>query len=77
MKKLNEQAMQALESKIPKLAEGAVKQAYVQALAAGSSVIEVANGQLVESYPDGSFKVLKDMVAPTRVKPGSKVRLQA
>jgi hypothetical protein len=45
MKTLNEKAMRALENSIPELASGAVKQAYVRALAAGSSVIEVIGNQ--------------------------------
>lgn len=77
MKTLSEKAMRALENSIPELASGAVKQAYVRALAAGSSVIEVIGGQLVESQPDGSHKVLKTLAPPIHVKPGSKHRVRA
>lgn len=77
MKTLNEKAVRALEKNIPELAAGAVKQAYVRALAAGSSVVEVMDGQLVESRPDGSHKVLKAIEPPIHVKPGSKRRLRA
>lgn len=77
MKALNEKAMQTLENQIPNLAEGAVRQAYVQALASGSTVIEVVDGQLVETRADGSFTVLQKLATPTKIKPGTKVRLQA
>lgn len=76
MKTLDEKSMQALEEKIPALAEGAIQQAYLHALATGDSVVEVLDGQLVESRADGSFQVLKKLPAPTQVKPGSKIRLQ-
>lgn len=77
MNSLDEKSMQVLENNIPKLAEGAVRQAYVQALATGSSVIEVVDGKLVETQADGTFKVLQTIAAGTPVKPGSKIRLQA
>lgn len=77
MKALNEKAMQTLENQIPNLAEGAVRQAYVQALASGSTVIEVVDGQLVETRADGSFTVLQKLATPTKIKLGTKVRLQA
>lgn len=77
MKELNEKAMRALESSIPELASGAVRQAYVRALASGSTVVEVINGQLVESRPDGSHKVLKQLAPPIHVQPGSRRRVRA
>ncbi|SEJ69662.1 hypothetical protein SAMN04244572_04934 [Azotobacter beijerinckii] len=77
MKTLNEKAMRALESSIPELASGAVRQAYIRALAAGSTVVEVIDGQLVESRPDGSRKVLKTLAPAIHVTPGSKRRVRA
>lgn len=76
MKELSERTMRALEERIPELASGAVKQAYVQALVSGSNVLEVINGQLVESHPDGSRKVLRSLAPALRVKPGSKRRIK-
>ncbi len=77
MKELNEKAMRVLESSIPELASGAVRQAYVRALASGSTVVEVINGQLVESRPDGTRKVLKQLPPPIHVQPGSRRRVRA
>lgn len=72
MKKLDEKAMSYLEKRIPELAEGAVKQAYCKTLTSGRRVVEAVNGNLVESRPDGSFKVLKALTAPTAVVPGQR-----
>lgn len=72
MKQLDEKVMSNLEKRIPELAEGAVKQAYCKTLASGRKVVEAINGQLVESCPDGSFKVIKPLPAPTPVAPGQR-----
>lgn len=72
MKELDENAMSYLETRIPELAEGAVKQAYCKNLAAGRKVVEAVNGQLIESFPDGTSRVIKSLVAPTPVVPGQR-----
>jgi len=72
MKKLDENAMSYLEKRIPELAEGAVKQAYCKTLTSGRRVVEAINGNLVESSPDGTSKVLKALAAPTAVVPGQR-----
>jgi len=77
MKKLDEKTMSNLEKRIPELAEGAVKQAYCKTLTSGRRVVEAVNGNLVESNPDGSFKVIKSLTPPTAVVPGQRrVRVQ-
>lgn len=78
MKKLNEKTMSFLENRIPELAEGAVKKAYCKTLASGNRVVEAVNGQLVESRPDGTRKVIKTLPKPVAVTPGQrKMRRQA
>lgn len=72
MNQLDEKSMSNLERRIPELAEGAVKQAYCKTLASGRRVIEAINGQLVESSPDGTIRVLKSLPAPTPVDPKQK-----
>ncbi len=57
----NEKSIQFLEEHIPDLAAVAFKQAYWQALAEGSSVLEVENGAIVEVFPDGSRKFIKQI----------------
>lgn len=64
--------MSYLEKRIPELAEGAIKQAYSKTLTSGRRVVEAVNGQLVESRPDGSSKVIKSLTAPTSVIPGQR-----
>ena len=61
-----------LEEHIPELADAAFKQAYWQALAAGSSVLEVENGTIVEVFPDGTRKFVKHIDPATPVTPGQK-----
>jgi hypothetical protein len=69
----DENTMQLQESFIPELAEGAVKQAYYQSLAAGCKVVEVINGQLVESSPDGTVRQLRSLPKPIPVPPSQRV----
>ena len=77
MKKLNEKTMSYLENRIPELAEGAVKKAYCKTLASGNKVLEAVNGQLVESRPDGTRKIIKTLPKPVSVVPGlRKIRRQ-
>lgn len=70
MKKLNEKTMSQQESRIPQLAENAVKQARANTLKAGRSVVEAVEGKLIETRPDGTTKVLKSIPAPTPVVAG-------
>lgn len=70
MKKLNEKAMSQQESRIPQLAENAVKQARANTLKAGRSVVEAVAGQLIETRPDGTSRVIKSIPAPTPVVAG-------
>ena len=65
----NEKCLQFLEEHIPDLAAVVFKQAYWHALAEGSSVLEVENGAIVQVFPDGSRKVIKQIgpAIPTEV----------
>lgn len=67
-----EQTMRFLEEHIPELAESAVTQAYWQALASGSSVLESNNGVIYEVFPDGTQKVVKTTTPPSTVTMGEK-----
>ena len=69
---IQEEAIQYLEAHIPELAESAVTQAYWQALAAGSSVLESENGVIYEVFPDGTRNILKTIEPPTPVSIGEK-----
>ena len=69
---IQEEAIRYLEAHIPELAESAVTQAYWQALAAGSSVLESENGAIYEVFPDGTRKLVKTIEPPTPVPVGEK-----
>ncbi|KKA09849.1 hypothetical protein VP02_00350 [Pseudomonas ogarae] len=56
---LNDELVSRLEEKIPAMAKGAIKAAYINMLAAGLSVIEVRDGMLVETTADGQRKVIR------------------
>lgn len=75
MKSISEQEVRSWEKGIPELAGHALENAYKKALRAGSSVLEVVGNQLVESYPDGSRKVLKDLPKARYFKTGTKFRI--
>ena len=70
-----ELAIRYLEEHIPDLAEAAIKQAYWQALASGSSVLERENDSLVEVFPDGSRKVLKALPPQTPTQLGQRLEI--
>jgi hypothetical protein len=64
----NEETVRFLEEHIPELAEAAVKQAYWNALASGSSVLMCENDNLIEIHPDGTRKFIKKLPPSTPVK---------
>ena len=72
---INEESMCFLEEHIPDLADAAVKQSYWQALATGSSVLIFEEGQLVEQFPDGTKKIVKQLEPQTAVKLGQYLEL--
>ena len=66
----SEKTMRFLEEHIPELAQSAVTQAYWQALASGSSVLESDNGVIYEVFPDGTRKLVKTTTPPSTVTVG-------
>ena len=70
---LNEEEMCYLEEQIPELAVMALRIAYWQALATGSSVLQSdEDGVIWEHFPNGSRKFVKQITPPTRVKIGTR-----
>lgn len=67
----SEKTMLFLEKHIPELAQSAVTQAYWQALASGSSVLQSENGTIFEVFPDGTRKLIKITTPPTVVAVGA------
>jgi hypothetical protein len=74
MKKLDEKNMIKRESRIPQLAEDAVKKARTKTLKSGRSVVEAVDGKLIESRPDGTFKVIRSLAAPIPVALDQRIR---
>ncbi len=72
---MDENTMREGEDRIPELAECALKQAYHNALASGRNVLEAVDGQLIETRPDGTFRVLKSLPFPKAVIPGERLVL--
>ena len=68
---LSEELMQCLERCIPELASAAFRRAYQLALTSEGKVLEAVNGKLVETYADGSQRVIKNLRQPIPVIPGS------
>ena len=55
----SEKTIEYLERHIPEMAQAAVKQAYWQALASGSSVLISESGFIKEIFPDGTSRVVE------------------
>ena len=70
---LSKEAISFLEEHIPELADVAFKQAYWAALASGSSVLVSKNGNLVEIFPDGKHKFIKQLSSATPVARGQRL----
>ena len=64
--------MQRMEARIPKLAHIAVQRARRQALATSGKVVEARNGQLIESYADGTVRLIRTIAKPVAVAVGTK-----
>lgn len=71
-----EKSIEYLEKHIPEMAEAAVKQAYWQALASGSSVLVSENGEINEVFPDGKTKFVKKIEPPIKMRKGTIIRIK-
>ena len=72
----NEKAIDYLEKHIPELAEAAVKQAYWQALASGSSVLVSENGTIKEVFPDGTSKIIQENAPFVKAQKGQIIKIK-
>lgn len=72
----NEKAIDYLEAHIPELAEAAVKQAYWQALASGSSVLVSENGVMKEVFPDGTSKIIQENAPFVKTRKGQIIKIK-
>lgn len=69
---MSEESMQRMEALIPTLAHIAVQRARWQALAISGKVMEAHDGQLIESYADGTVRVIRTIAKPMAVAVGTK-----
>lgn len=69
---ISEKALDYLESHIPELALAAIKQAYWQALASGSSVLVSQDGYIMEVFPDGTTQII-EKIKPFVETPNNKI----
>ena len=74
--KLTEESMSVLEAGIPKLAQGAFQRAHYQALTRSGKVVRAVNGQLVETFADGTETVMRTIHSPVRFTIGAKFKLK-
>ncbi|MNG25439.1 hypothetical protein D3C84_1102950 [compost metagenome] len=73
---LSDELVNLLEDKIPVMAEGAVNTAYINALVAGRSVMEVVDGMLVETTADGKRKVIRAAKPRHKVAQGGVIKVR-
>lgn len=73
---LSDDLVNLLEDKIPVMAEGAINTAYINALVAGRSVMEVVDGMLVETTADGKRKVIRAAKPRHKVTQGSVINVR-
>ena len=76
MENEQEKAIEYLEKHIPEMAEAAVKQAYWQALASGSSVLVSENGVINEVFPDGTIKFVKNIAPRVAMEKGRVIEIR-
>lgn len=72
----NEKAIEYLEKHIPEMAEAAVRQAYWQALASGSSVLVSENGKINEVFPNGTIKFVKTVSPRIEMEKGKIIEIR-
>ncbi len=72
---LNDKMLDYLEAHFPELMATATKQAYWQTLASGQSVLIAEDGKLIEVFPDGTKKIIKEIGQPSSATIGEKIML--
>lgn len=75
-KRLTEQEIRNLEDEIPAVAAGATRRAYLQALAAGHTVMKVQGTYLVESKADGSEIIVGNAKPRRKVSVGHAIQVR-
>lgn len=72
----SDETLDFLEEQIPTLAQSAVTVAYWEALSAGLSVLQVEEGHLIETSPDGTRRIIKEVEMGTSFPEGTLMSLR-
>ncbi|WP_339491947.1 hypothetical protein [Pseudomonas rhizophila] len=73
---LSDELVSRLEEKIPAMAKGAIKAAYINMLAAGLSVMEIRDGMLVETTADAPHTVIRMAKPKHKVASGRIIKVR-
>lgn len=73
---MSEEEIQFLEEQIPELAIEAVRQAYLQALASGSSVLIAEDGEIREVFPDGTKRIVEKIAPFVKTQKGRVIKIK-
>ena len=65
-----------LEQQIPSLSAAAVDVAYWQALSTGQAVLVSGEGGIYQSFPDGTWELIKPTQKPLSVPVGTRVHIR-
>ena len=71
-----ESEIQRLENQLPPISGSAFAAAREQVLASGQSVLQAEDGFIYRVFPDGRKELVKEIEPPTRVTPGSRLRIR-
>lgn len=71
----SDETLDLLEEQIPALARSAGTIAYWEALSAGLSVLQVEGGHLVETFPDGTQRIIKKVEEGMKIPKGTRFSL--
>lgn len=74
--KLTEKEIENLEEQIPLIAEVSAKQAYLETLAFGHSVLVVENDQIFQIFPDGRRVLIQKIEPRILIKKGTKFEIK-
>jgi hypothetical protein len=73
---ISDEMVSRQEEKIPVMAQDAINTAYINALAAGRSVLAVIDGMLVETMADGQHKVIRMAKPKHKVTQGGVIKVR-
>jgi len=76
MVNMSDQEIESLETQFPAASGSAFAAAREQTLASGQSVLEIVEGSLYLTFPDGSRQLVKKIDPPFAVTPGTIINIR-